>query len=227
MTTWTTIDPDSDGYPWDAPILNPANFPTPGMFIDLHHWPFGPIPTPDVLIRSALASALMLCGLDPSYAESNASKARHLRQDLRNLQLEGRWNDELYGCTNENYCGGNHPDKPASHSEHVVDHMMGSHGRGINLGRRHADNLQRIGGSRSPQRTTNLDGDCLPGTDCRWRPVLWIVALDLKALRGGVVRALHWDDGTPTTEPPSAVRSLGIQHPLALPGMPGYQELSS
>ncbi len=225
MTRWTVIDPDADGYPWDFPVLNPANFPTPGMFVDLHQWPLGPIPTFDVFVRSVLATALMLCGLDSSYAESSSSKARHLRQDLRSLQLESQWNDEVYGCTNENYCGGNHPGKLDASGEHIVDHMMGTHGRGLNFLARHADNMQRMERGYAPQRTTNLDGDCLPGTVCRWRPLLWVVAIDLNALRGGVVRALHWNDGVPTTEPPAVVRALGIHHPLALPGMPGYQEL--
>lgn len=228
MVDFATIGPDEPGYPWDFPALHVANYPTPSMFVDLNnrtgwfqHWQGF-----DVLVRVALGSALLLADMPMDLAEANTSNARRLRQSMRSLIL-GRWNAELYSCSNENYCGGTHPQKLGGYGHRaVVGHMM-SRGLGINWMPRHADNLLRMRNDLPAQRTTSIRGEVLPGTLAHSRALLWTPAVDLDALQADppIIRALVRADGSSTQEPPAVVRELGIDHPLSLPGMPGFDAI--
>lgn len=217
------VDPASEGYPWNFAVLHPHNFPTPGMFLDLEQpdW-FPPDAGFDGLVRAALGSALAMAGVDPEQASSKTSRGRRLRQEMRNT-LYSRWHLSLYGCTNENFCGGVHPSKPGGEGRRaVVDHVMGPRGRGINWLPRHAPNRELLACGRPARRTTDARGEPLLGAPGFTRPLLWVAAVDLDALAraGPRVVPLRWDDGTSCTEPPLAVRELGVQDPYALPGMP-------
>jgi len=219
---FATITPDESGYPWDYPAFHVNNYPTPGMFLDLNNrdgW-FQAWQGYDVLVRAVLASALLLAGLDPEIAEATTSTARRLRQDTRALLVMSSWNVELYGCTNENYCGGSHPDKPGSAGQPaVVNHMMNNRGWGLSWMPRHPNNRLRMELGLPPQRTTSLRGEVLPGAAVRSRACIWIPSIDLDGLHEErpSIRALQ-------IEPPDAIAVLGIHHPLALPGMPGFEQ---
>ena len=220
---WSRIDPASDGYPWDVATLHPHNFPTPGMFLDLDEVGWFNVETGfDGLVRSALGSALAMAGADPNMAVSPTSQGRRLRQEMRKT-LFSRWHLSLYGCSNENYCGGVHPLKPGGEGRRaVVDHMMGPHHRGISWVPRHAKNRELLAQGRAAQRTTDPHGEPLLGAPGSSRPLLWVGAVDLDALAQVEphIVLLRWQDGTSTREPPSCVRRLGVQDPIALPGMP-------
>lgn len=217
---WQHAGPDEPNYPWDAPLLHVENYPTPGMFIDLndfggwfdHHNGF------DALVRGLLGSALLMAGLDPDIAEHKTSHARRLRQDVRRHLLLGHFNDDLYGCYNENYCCGNHPDKIGSQYQTIVDHVMGPQERGLNWMPRHAANLERLASGEPALRTTTLWGETVSGVRGAWRPLVWLPAFDLDALHDGAIGCLTWEDGVSTREPPKVVRDLGILTPVDLPG---------
>jgi hypothetical protein len=224
------ITPDEPGYPWDFPAIHVANYPTPSMFFDLDNrrgW-FQAWQGFDALVHAVLASALLLAGLDAEQGDHATSNARRLRQSTRALLTESRWNVELYGCDNENYCCGADPNKRGGALVTTLDrHTMGRVGLGLSWLPRHANNRQRMELGLPPQRTTNLHGEVLPGTVARSRAFLWIPAIDLGGLHEDrpVVRTLVREDGSLMTEPPAAVRELGIDHPTSLPGMPGFAEL--
>lgn len=222
---WRYGIPDDSGYPWEEPTLHVANYPTPGMFADLNDRSglFFPWQGFDAFVRAALASALIRAEVDPATAESRTSHARRLRQQMRVVILSSQWNDELSGCTNENYCGGAHPLKRGGGGKtDVADHVM-HNGRGIAWLPRHANNRERISEGRAPQRTIGLDGEVLPGTVARWYPLVWVPAV---VFDGEGFRFLRWSDGTSTREPPPAIARLGIDNPVSLPGMPGYESLT-
>lgn len=227
---WTEIDPSSAGYPWEQAALHPNNFPTPGLFYDAadrSSW-FDIGAGPDGLVRAALGSALAMADLDPDIATSRQSHARRLRQQMRGLVLND-WNLELYGCSNENYCGGAHPAKAGGQGRRaVVDHVMGPKGLGLNWMPRHDDNRERLSQGRPARRTTAMNGDHILGVQGRKRPLVWIPPVDLERLqREGVVSSegIYWADGSSVVRPPPSVARLGIQNPVALPGMPGFKEL--
>ncbi len=217
------LDPASEGYPWDIATLHPHNFPTPGMFLDLSEDGWFKVGSGfDGLVRSTLGSALAMAGSDPDIASSRTSQGRRLRQEMRRVFFS-RWHLSLYGCSNENYCGGVHPLKPGGEGRRaVVDHVMGPSGRGINWLPRHANNRELLAQGRAPRRTTDLQGEPLLGAPSFSLPLLWIPAVDLDQLatEDPCVVLLRWQDGVSTSEPPKAVRRLGVQDPIALPGMP-------
>lgn len=220
---WLRLDPSSKGYPWDVPALPPNGFPTPGQFLDLEEREsFDPDLGFDTLVRWTLVTALAMAQMDPAIAESRTSQGRRLRQEMR-ATFFSRWNLGLYGCTNENYCGGVHPGKPGGEGRRaVVDHMMGPTGKGICWLPRHALNRELLAQGRAARRTIDMRGEPLLGAPGRARPLLWIAAVDLDLLATGdlSVVPLRWADGVEATEPPEVVRSIGIQDPIALPGMP-------
>lgn len=228
---WSEIDPSASRYPWEHAGLHPNNFPTPGLFYDAadrSSW-FDIGAGPDGLVRAALGSALAMADLDPDIATSRQSHARRLRQQMRG-QVLNDWNLELYGCTNENYCGGAHPHKPGGDDRRaVVDHVMGSKGLGLNWLPVHDDNRERLSQGRPARRTTTMKGDHILGVQGDKRPLVWIPPVDLERLhREGIVTSegMRWSDGSPVTKPPPQVARLGVQNPVALPGMPGFSELT-
>lgn len=209
---WLRIDPAMPGYPWETAGLHHANFPTPGLFWDANE-PTQWLADPhfDEVVRAALGSALLMAGMDPDLATSRTSQSRRLRQQIRQLVLNAPFNDVLYGCTNANSCGGNDPSMPGSSGPNPDLHVMGAKKRGINWLARHADNRQRIATGTSPLRTTTLEGETseLSGR----RPLLWIPAVSLPALRDRItiaVDGMTWSDKTPTLEVPPQVRKLGL-----------------
>lgn len=220
---WLRLNPGSHGYPWEMAVLHPHNFPTPGMFVDLNEpGLFRPESGFDELVRAALGSALAMSEVDTDLAFSRTSQGRKLRQQMRKL-LFSRWNVALYGCTNENYCGGVHPHKPGGEGRRaIVDHVMGPRGRGISWMSRHADNKSLLAQGRPARRTTDAGGEPLIGAPGFSMPLLWVPAVDLDRLAAAdpEVVAMKWPDGTSTAEPPARIRKLGVQDPLALPGMP-------
>jgi hypothetical protein len=228
MPAFQHITPDTPGYPWTFPTLHKASFPTPGMFFDLsnrrgwfQHWEGF-----DAFVKAALGSALIMADADPELADANTSIARRLRQVMRTAIVGSDFNAELYACDNENYCGGANPNKPGGTPDVVaVDHMMDRYGLGISWMPRHANNLLRIESGNAPERTTTIHGEVLPGTRARWYPLIWIPAVDLDLLaKEKVLYLLEWPDGTSTHEPPPCVQKLGVYHPTALPGNPGFSQ---
>lgn len=219
---WVHLDPGSNGYPWELPSLHPHNFPTPGMFLDLDEPGLFQIETGfDGLVRSTLGSALAMADMDTEIAMSRTSQGRKLRQQLRKVFFS-KWHMALYGCTNENHCGGVHPFKPGGEGRRaIVDHVM-ENGRGISLMPRHAGNRVLLARGRPARRTIDTQGEGLLGAPGYSRPLLWVAAVDLDKLASSEpeVVLLEWPDGTSTAEPPRGVRLLGVQDPLALPGMP-------
>ena len=220
---WTRVDPDTPGYPWEVGALHPHNFPTPGMFVDLDEPGLFQVESGfDGLVRAALGSAMVMANVDPEVASSRTSQGRQLRQQFRGL-LFSRWHMALYGCSNENYCGGVHPDKPGAQGKRaIVSHVMSARGSGINLLPRHGPNKHLLAHGRAPRRTTDLAGEPLLGAPGTCRPLLWVPAVDLARLASSSpdVVALRWRDGTSTVEPPPVVRRFGAIDPIALPGMP-------
>lgn len=218
---WAFVDPSTPGYPWERAALHPQNFPTPGLFFDANtesSW-FDLTTGFDGIVRGALGSALAMSELDADLATSKQSHARRLRQQMR-AQILCAWNLRAYGCTNENYCGGSHPEKPGiGGSSHVVDHMMNESGVGLNLEPVHANNRQLLAEGKPATRTITLEGESLTELSGSHRPLLWIPAVNLDKLReSGVitVEGMRWSDGSSMVHPPPVVQRLGS---LAPPGL--------
>lgn len=213
---WLRVDPAEPGYPWEAAALHPANFPTPSLFWDGDEdtqWLENP--HFDEVVRAALGSALLMAGVDPGLATSRTSHSRRLRQQMRGLMITAPLNDQVYGCTNANYCGGTDPSKPGSEDRTHEDlHVMGPDGRGLNFLPRHAPNRDRIARGLSVARAINEDGESLLSNAKGRRPLLWVPAINIEALRGtrpvATVEGMKWSDGTSTLEVPPRVRALGI-----------------
>lgn len=220
---WRTQDPGDPSYPWPDPVLHPHSFPCPGMFLDLGEQGLFQVESGfDGLVRSALASALAMADMDTDLAISRTSQGRRLRQQMRACFFS-KWNLGLYGCTNENYCGGVHPLKPGGGGRKaIVDHVMGPRGRGINLLARHAPNRELLAQGKPAKRAIDPRGEPLLGAPGFSMPLLYIPAIDLEQLAAEEpeVVLLRWEDGVSTAEPPPRIRELGVQDPLALPGMP-------
>ena len=212
---WLRIDPAMPGYPWEAAGLHPFNFPTPGLFWD------GEEPTQwlddphfDEVVRAALGSALIMAGADPELATSRTSQGRRLRQQMRRLIIEAPHNDDLYGCTNANYCGGTDPSLPGADGRTHEDlHVLGPKARGINWLARHTHNRERIAQGLSPARSTTQAGEQLldfPGA----KPLLWVPAISLRALAARdpqvTTHGMRWSDERSTLEVPPSVRRLGL-----------------
>lgn len=213
---WIRVDPAEAGYPWEAAVLHPANFPTPSMFWDGDEdtrWLEDP--HFDEVVRAALGSALLMAGADPEQATSRTSQARRLRQQMRRILIVAPFNDVLYGCTNANYCGGTDPSMPGSEDkEHEDLHVLGPKGRGINWLARHVRIRDRIAQGLSLARGTTQAGEPLLGKTPGARPLLWVPAVSLEALRGSrpriTVDGMRWSDGSSTLEVPPRIRALGI-----------------
>ena len=213
---WLRVDPAEPGYPWEGAALHPANFPTPGLFWDGNEeTPWLENPHFDEVIRAALGSALLMAGLDPALATSRTSDSRRLRQQMRRLMITAPFNDQAYGCTNANYCGGTDPSKPgAGDKTHEDLHVMGPDGRGLNFLPRHAPNRDRIAQGLAVARATNEEGEALLGDALGRRPLLWVPPISIEALRRrrpvATVEGMAWSDGSSTLEVPPRVRALGI-----------------
>lgn len=213
---WVRVDPAEPGYPWEGAALHPANFPTPGLFWDGDEdtqWLKNP--HFDEVVRAALGSALIMAGIDPELSMLRTSQARRLRQQMRRLVITAPFNDVVYGCTNANYCGGSDPSLPGAEDRTHQDlHVLGPEGRGINWLARHVHNRERIAEGLPVARATTQDGEALL-TDARGaRPLLWIPAIDIDALRRArpvaTVEGMRWSDKSSTLEVPPRVRALGI-----------------
>ena len=213
---WLRIDPAMAGYPWETAGLHPANFPTPGLFWDANEttqWLEDP--HFDEVVRAALGSALIMAGVDPDVATSRTSQARRLRQQMRRIIIEAPHNDRLYGCTNANYCGGSDPSSPGAEGRTHEDlHVLGSTGRGLHWGPVHAHNRERIAHGRPVARVIDEQGEPLLEEMAAVRPLIWIPAISLEALRGETPRAttrgMAWSDNASTAQVPPPVRRLGI-----------------
>lgn len=213
---WLRIDPASPGYPWEGAALHPANFPTPGLFWDgdeQTQWLANP--HFDEVVRAALGSALLMAGADPELATSRTSQSRRLRQQMRRLVITAPHNDRLYGCTNANYCGGTDPSKSGAQGRTHEDlHVLGPEGRGIHWGSCHGHNRERIAEGTPLARAITGDGEALLADVVGARPLLWIPAISLAALRADrisiTVEKMTWSDGSSTREVPPRVRELEI-----------------
>ena len=220
---WYRVEPPSPGYPWEFACLHTNNFPTPGTFVDLNEqgW-FDVSHGFDALVRSMLFSALVMADADQELANSRTSQARRLRQAVREL-IWNEWNMGLYAVSNENMCCGVHPEKPGGEGRScVVDHVMDETGHGLCWSQVHSPNLIIMSAGRAPTRAIDPFGKILPGVDAKYWPLLWLPAIDLERM-GAVdpeVTVATWPDGSPCTTPPISVERLGIQDPVALPGMP-------
>lgn len=213
---WLRIDPATAGYPWEGAGLHHANFPTPGLFWDADE-PTQWLEDPhfDEVVRAALGSALLMAGADPGLATSRTSQSRRLRQQMRRLVITAPFNDRLYGCTNANYCGGTDPSKPgAAERTHEDLHVLGPNGRGIHWGSGHAHNRERIAEGTTLARAISQDGEALLVDVKGARPLLWLPAISLPALRAdapvATVEGMRWSDKSSTLEVPPRVRELEI-----------------
>lgn len=209
---------DDPGYPWEDPKIHVQNWPTPGMFLDLNvdkSW--HPSKGLDSMVRALLGSALTMAGVDdPSgKAESGQPKWRHLKQDIREVLNTINFH-RLYLQSNENYAGGNNPNKPDWNNPNdlqVKNYMMKPNGLGLNWEPRHADNIGFMQQGSSPRRTTSMVGQKLAAPNRGDSQMfLWMPAFDLAALalENPVVQFLNWSDGTSTQEPPPVIQALGL-----------------
>lgn len=238
--SFVTRRSNDPGYPWTEPTLHHANWPTPGMFLDLNLTPskdgtsWDPKNGFDSMIRAALGSALVMAGNDPGLATSTGTLGKRLRREYRQLITQpGSWNDRIYGQTNANFAGGCQPGLPGFNADrcggpnNVVDYMMNDQGRGLNWLPRHANNLERMARGEPAKRTTTLDGQKLsPPNRGNRQMLVWITAVDLDALSPDAeilhVSPLRWPDGSSTVNPPPVIQALGIDMSgVQLPGLGG------
>ena len=205
---------DWDTYPWEIPSRHPQNEPMPGSFVDAGGY------TGDELIKNVLSNAIIMAanaGIDTStvqgLAHANSSRGRQLRKQMRSSVIGNEFNDGLYGQTDVDKAGGN--------SEKGITYVMNPKGRGLNWNAYHADNLDRLLRGLAPKRVTNLEGDVLDPHRGNASMLLWIPAIDLRALCDRIpsVQLLEWSDGSSTSQPPPVVRDLGVDlSGVELPG---------
>lgn len=207
---WVIHDPLDEGYPWEEPSLHVGNYPSPGMFFDAGS------PTQvgqnldadhdlDKVVRRSLQTGLSMANMDPRLATGTSKTSKRLRREMRQLIMESKFNDGLYGQTDLVKAGGD-PEEPASY------YVLGEKGRGLNWLPYHADNLVLIDQGKAPMRTTMLDGERMPQHhQADAHMLLWIPAIDLALLSDQVpkVEPYVWSDGTSTKEPPPVVQKLG------------------
>lgn len=212
-------DPYAPGYPWNRPLIENTNYPTPGMFF-LVGEPVGDkktmVTSLDRTVQMALGSALAMAGradlldwVKPSSDSYFDPNAKRLRAQMRRLITYSPWNDKLYGQTDKKKAGG-------------TEYAMEPCGRGLNWYPYHADNIGRMGEGKAPLRTTDLSGNrIIPGAASQMQ--LWIPAVNLAALGPNVPAAslavttqgMTWPDGNSTLVPPPVVYDRGIESPVA------------
>lgn len=205
---------DWDTYPWETPSRHPQNEPMPGVFVDAGGY------SGDEIVKRVLSNAVIMAantGIDTTkvqgLAHANSSRGRQLRKRFRDHITGGAFNDGLYGQTDVDKAGGNR--------EKNINYMMNAKGRGLNWREYHADNLNRMSNGLAPKRLTNLEGDVLDPHRGDSAMLVWIPAIDLRALCDDVpkIELMKWSDGTSTKEPPPAIQQLGIDlSGIELPG---------
>jgi len=222
---WVTRKSSDPGYPWEEPVLQVDNWPSPGMFVNVGvQGDWNPSQGYDSMIKAYLGTALAMAGMDVGIAEQQGGLGQSLRKQLREaVTAVGGFNDLLYGQTNENYAGGNNPNKPGANNPNggVVNYMMNDEGRGLNWLPRHKDVIPAVASGQKLDRGTRLDGAKLGGSNGgSQHMVVWLAALDLAQLQNGVVAFLTWSDGSSTLDPPPQIRDLGVDmHGVMLPGI--------
>lgn len=224
---WVLRSAGDPGYPWQEPVMQIVNYPTPGMFVDIGNsdsW--NPESGYDSMIRAALGSALAMAGADVGIATSPVGQ--ELRKQMRDaIMAVGGWNDLVYGQTNLNYAGGNDPDKPGGDANKGKSggYVLNSAGRGLNWYPRHHDNITRIQNGDPPKRGTRINGTKIVGPNGGNKQMLiWIPAVDLQALAAPVpsIQFLEWSDGSSTADPPPQIRELGVD--MSGVDLPGVDE---
>jgi len=222
---WVLRTANDPGYPWEEPVLQVENFPTPGMFVDIGNadGEWKPSNGFDSMIKAFLGSALAMAGGDVGLA-SNAAGQSLRKQARQAVTAPGGFNDLLYGQTNANYAGGNDPNKPGGNANAaLINYMMNEDGRGLHWRPWHKENLQRIPVAQAPKRSIRLDGSRMSGANRGNQQMLvWLPALDLEALAKPVptIKFLTWSDGSSTIDPPPQIRALGVDMTgVDLPGV--------
>lgn len=210
------------GYPWEAPMLNKENSPTPGMF-----WQYGQptgtgnaaftISTHSGLVRNALGAAMVMAGnfkqgwVQQGSDTYNDPNAKRLRKQMSHLIRCSPWNDQLYGQTD--------PVKGGL----AAGTDLELNGRILNYLPRHADNIGRLAQGEAPLRTTNLQGNKLPAPNTGAHNMqLWLPAVNLSRLGPNVPDASltvttdgnNWSTGDSTLVPPPQVWTRGIENPV-------------
>lgn len=222
---WVLRASGDPGYPWEEPVLQVDNFPTPGMFVDVGNadGEWKPSNGFDSMIKAWLGSALAMAGGDVSLASNNAGQS--LRKQARQaVTAPGGFNDLNYGQTNANYAGGNDPNKPGGNPNNaLINYMMNEDGRGLHWNPWHKDNLERIPQGLAPKRAIRIDGSRMSGSNRGNRQMLvYLPALDLDALAQAVptIKFLKWSDGSSTIDPPPQITALGVDMTgVDLPGV--------
>lgn len=219
------IDPINDlsGYPWETPGVDPDNYPTPGLFVDLNRQSQGWNVSSGLssLAESALHSAFAMAaslGHDVSAGQAimqananTSSSKRQLLEDMRELMIQcSSYNDAMFGTTAV----------PAS-----GNYALGPNGRTLSYMPRHNDNLARMRQGKSPKRAIRLNGSHISGQGNK-QAQYWVPAINLELLAGNSpvvsVSGMTWSDGVSTIEPPPAVRRLGVDMSgVSLPGGAG------
>lgn len=208
---WVTRGTLNDGYPWEEPVLHSTNTPSPGMFVDIGaQGAWDPSDGYNKMLRQYLGSALSMANL---YVDgiANSPQYQEVRKRLREaITAVGGFNDLLYGQTNLVAAGG------GANNTYVLN----AQGRGLNWYPRHHNVKYAIGAGEAPERGTRLNGNKLSGANAGSQQMLvWLPALDIDALKNGVVDFLTWSDGSSTLDPPPQIRALGVDmHGVSLPG---------
>lgn len=203
------------GYPWEAPHIhrgsNGAHVPTPGMFF-LVRDPDAPTDSEFALntmlgiARYALGSAYAMAGAPRSIFSIPAEEVI----DYLALIVCSPWNDTAYGTTNSLIATGG-----------VLG--LGPHGRGVNMTKRHRDNIAALVQGISPERTTLINGntDSLVEGDSSSFPQIWLPPIRLDLLRDfGTVttQGMEWSNGDSVMVPPPTVWQHGVRSRVGPPG---------
>lgn len=221
---WVIRGATDPGYPWEEPVLQTNNWPSPGMFLNVGlDGSWDPAQGYDSMIKAYLGTLLVMAGMDAGIAEQQGGLGQSLRKQLReSVTAVGGFNDLLYGQTNENYAGGNNPNKPGANNPNggIVNYMMNAQGRGLNWLPRHKDVISPVASGVALNRATRVDGGKLGGSNAgNQQMVLWLPAPLLSSVPSGILKYGKWSDGSSTLDPPPQIRALGINmHGVQLPG---------
>lgn len=206
--------PDLECYPWNEAALHEGGRATPGTF-----WMAGPHDTDASLVRDYLFACLAMAGVETTPAMDDSKLGRRLRRDARELIVTTEFNDARVTSRSATLAGGRDPGTHGA-GDVGVTYVLGSHGRGLVWAPRHYDDLARLAAGLTPKRGVDLAGE--PLGSGRSRMLLYLVAINLQALRGGdpvlTTEGLAWRGGGVTSRPPPAVDCLGIDTSGVEPG---------
>lgn len=221
---WVLRSSGDPGYPWEEPVMQISNWPSPGMFVDIgtnDSW--NPAQGYDSMIRAYLGTALAMADMDVGI--STSTEGQVLRKQLRNAVMAvGGLNDLLYGQTNLNYAGGNDPTKPGgdANKQKSGQYVLNSEDRGLNWLPRHKNIKQLVQTEQPLKRATTINGSKIAGSaGGNQQMLVWLPAIDLDYLRENMeIRFLKWSDGSSTIDPPPQILGLGVSMSgVVLPGV--------